>query len=138
MASNQIRIAPEDLSSEISKLYTQYSKGVDTALQETIEEVAKESRKDVRQQASAYKWKQMYVGGWQYKVERTRTGTTAVIFNGAYPSLPHLLEFAHPVKFPHGNVHAASTTSTAKPHVGSVQVKADKEVIERLKRKLGG
>lgn len=36
-----------------------------------------------------------YARGWKTKTEKTRTGTSTVVYQGDTPGLPHLLEFGH-------------------------------------------
>lgn len=131
-----MNIQIDALASEVAKIYQEYGQAVDDALNDVLEELAKEGRQKVRDNSRGYGWSSKQINGWQYQVKHERTGPQAVIFHGTRPGLPHLLEVSHIVKYPHGNRRARSAMSTAKPHVKSVEAELEGQLVARLRSRL--
>lgn len=69
---------------------TEAREAVELACKDTGKQIAKEL-----QSAGDFKGGTEYRKGWTSKVETTRLGASAVVYNKTKPGLSHLLEFGH-------------------------------------------
>ena len=106
----------------------EYQESVIEAVQRVTNEIAKEGLSKVKAaspvsgkspKSSAYK------SGWTKKVVTNRMGASAIIYNGKYPGLVHLLEKGHALR--------NGGRSTAFPHVAPVEEWMNSELQKRIK-----
>ena len=91
----------DDLSRAVATVLEEYQESVIETVQRVTNEVAKEGLSKVKAaspvsgkspKSSAYK------SGWTKKVTVNRVGASAIIYNGKYPGLVHLLEKGHALR----------------------------------------
>lgn len=116
----------------VQEYITDYRQDVLSTMYETIDEVSKETVKDLKdisKKTFKSKKKKAYWKGWTRKVEQGRTSVGATIYgkSGTY-QLAHLLEYGH-AKAGGGRVEGT-------PHISVVNDKANDEVYHRMMDKL--
>lgn len=121
-----------DLSGAIEDILNEYGEGIRDELETVIPAVAKDTAKQVRENAKRMKLKRTgeYARGWKTKVDKNLYGdTTATVYNAAKPGLPHLLEFGH----------ATRNGGRTQPfeHIAPAEDWAEKEVVKRVKEAIG-
>ena len=95
------KITVDTFSAEVSKLLAEYADDISNNVEEATKTVARKGAQLLKSESlSAFKSsnrlkKGRYGTGWTYKVEKGRTGVSAVLYNSKYPGLPHLLENGH-------------------------------------------
>lgn len=133
------RIAIEDLTAAMLEAYTQYSGEILENLEQELQKVAKEARKEVKQLSSIYtgtvrelksgtkvymyKDPEKYKKGWRVLIEKANGRIHVVVHNTHYP-LTHLLE--------NGHINRDGTTrAKAYPHI-SIAAKHAEEKIDKF------
>lgn len=123
-------ISPDNFADEINKILDEYGDEAVNALSESVEETAKEAQKQLKKfNQGRTTWKN-YPKGWAVEVTKGRIETGAVVHNKKMPGLTHLLEFGHALR--------NGGRSAAFPHIAEVNDFAQKDVVERLEKKLEG
>lgn len=121
-------INPGAFADEIEKILEEYGDEAVEALNESIEETAKESRKQIRKFNQGRRPWEHYPKGWTYKIKKGRLDIEGVVYNKDHYQLTHLLEFGHAKR--------NGGRTAAFPHIADVNDFAQKDVLERLERKL--
>jgi len=118
----------DNLQSAVASVLQEFEESVTESVQRVTNEVAKEGLSKVKAaspvsgkspKSSAYK------SGWTKKVVTNRMGASAIIYNGKYPGLVHLLEKGHALR--------NGGRSTAFPHVAPVEEWMNSELQKRIK-----
>lgn len=121
---------------EVHDALKNYAGSVFEVFQEVAEDVAKEATQKLKKESPKRegKSKHEYSKHWRYKVENGRVTAGAIIY-GASPTyrLAHLLEYGH-AKRGGGRVNPSPEGGHIKP----VEEWADKQIVERIARKIGG
>lgn len=114
---------------QIADILEEFGTEVGDALGEVIEQVAKESKKDLAAASpkSSGKRSGAYAKGWRTEDTGTRLGPGQTIYN-TKPGLPHLLEFGHAKR---GGGRVAGI-----PHIQAINDKIPEMIEKRLKEKL--
>lgn len=85
----------DKLNSAISDILDEYVEDLRGNLDSIVPEIGKKGVQALKASARrAVNGTGEYARGWKSQVERTRTGTSVVIYN-EHPGLPHLLEHGH-------------------------------------------
>ena len=117
----------EDLSKAVARVLKEYSESVTDSVQRVTNELAKEGVRRIKSESPASP-NSMYSGsyrsGWTKKVITNRMGASAIIYNGKYPGLVHLLEKGHALR--------QGGRTRAQPHVGPVQDWLNEELPRRF------
>jgi len=118
----------DDLSRAVATVLEEYQESVIETVQRVTNEVAKEGLSKVKA-ASPVSGKSpkrsAYRSGWSKKVIVDRMGASAIIYNGKYPGLVHLLEKGHALR--------QGGRSRAFPHVAPVEEWMNSELQKRIK-----
>ena len=118
----------DDLSRAVAKVLDEYEESVIETVKRVTNELAKEGLSKVKA-ASPVSGKSpkrsAYRSGWSKKVITNRMGASAIIYNGKYPGLVHLLEKGHALR--------NGGRSAAYPHVEPVQDWMNDELQKRIK-----
>lgn len=119
----------ERFSDDIAGILEEYADDVQGNLEDIVKEVGKKGAKAVKAQAQTAVDGKKYAGGWTSKVEVTRLGASATIYNKSQPGLAHLLE--------HGHVSRNGTGRTFDPVPGREHIApVEKQLVEEFERKL--
>ena len=117
----------EDLSKAVAAVLSEYEESVTETVQRVTNELAKDGLSKVKA-ASPVSGKSpkssAYRSGWSKKVITNRLGASAIIYNGKYPGLVHLLEKGHALR--------NGGRSRAQPHVAPVQEWMSNELQKRI------
>lgn len=97
-------IKPDELGMEISRIISEYTEDVKMAIDEEVDETAKEVLKELR--ATSPKLTGKYSKGFTIKKDDTRGSTGRIIYNKTKPGLVHLLELGHAKRGGKGRVRA--------------------------------
>ena len=114
----------QDLRTSVGDILEKFSQEVGLILDDTIQEVAKEARKEV---AASSPGSGKYAKGWRVENTGTRIAPGSTIYN-ARPGLPHLLEFGHALR--------GGGRTTAQPHVAPVNDQLAEKIEDKIRRAL--
>ena len=116
-----------NLSAAVASVLKEYASDVTDAVQRSVEELAKEGVARVKSDSPVNpqgKKRGAYRSGWTKRVTVNRYGASAVIYNGKFPGLVHLLENGHALRNG-GRV-------SGKKHVAPVQDWLNDELPRRI------
>ena len=119
----------EQFSSALDDILNEYKEGVIESADEAVKKAAKEGVNALKAN-SPRKAKNGggYAGGWTSKEEKTRLGSTTIIYNGKKPGLAHLLEYGHAVI--RKDVHVGD--ADPHPHIEKIE----KELVDRFEKQI--
>ena len=128
-----MKVELDGLEKAVNEILDEYGAEVSAQVAEVVPDIAKEAAKQVKAEALAKGLKRKkggkhYVNGWKSQVEAKRLTVTAVVYNSTKPQLTHLLENGH-AKVNGGRVDGI-------PHIAPVNQWAEKELIERVEKRL--
>lgn len=126
------KIQPDQLTNEVNTILREYSDEVLEELNGAVEEVAKESRDELKVAGSFNNRSGKYRKGWTITFEKLRYGLQAIVHNKRYP-LTHLLESGH-AKFIFG--HDTGEYVKAFPHIEQVNEEAQRKLEDEIQRRL--
>jgi hypothetical protein len=116
-----------DLSKAVATVLDDYEESIIDTVQSVTEDLAKEGLRKVKS-ASPVSGKSpkrsAYKSGWAKKVIANRFGASAIIYNGKYPGLVHLLEKGHALR--------NGGRARAQVHVAPVQDWMNEELRKRI------
>lgn len=119
----------DKLSEAVSGILSEYTEDVRANVGEIAEQMGKKGVQAIRRASKgAVDGTGEYARGWKTKVEKTRLGTTVIIYN-EHPGLPHLLE--------HGHVSRNGTGRTFGEVPGREHIKpVEEELVETFEREV--
>ena len=126
----------DQFSSEFQKLLQEYGDEVLRLADETIPEIGKEARKQLKQTSPNATG--AYARSWSVDTRRERLGITSEVHNKDKYRLTHLLEHGHEIKNQYGYVGKNGKRVKAIPHIGKVNDWAVDELFDRLKTAIAG
>lgn len=118
----------EDLSKAVAYVLHEYEESVIETVQRVTNELAKEGVNRVKASSPVNPQgtkRGAYKSGWLKKVTVNRMGASAIIYNGKFPGLVHLLEKGHALR--------QGGRAPAQEHVAPVQEWMSQELETRLK-----
>ena len=124
------RTTPDDLAREIQTIMKNYGSAVDTALTNTLKELAKETASDLKATSPMGRTKR-YARGWG--VKEVSKGSY-VVYNRRY-QLTHLLEKGHKTRFKTGR-YGMKTFVPAQPHIAPAEEKMKSKVDKDFEKQL--
>lgn len=124
-----LKIGVFDFRDAINDILTEYGDAAKEAVEMACKDTAKDAAREL-QSAGTFKGGAEYRKGWTYKVELTRTGATAVVYNRVKPGLSHLLEFGH-AKRNGGRTRAFN-------FIAPINAKVGDKLLENIDKRLGG
>lgn len=127
------KIQASDLTGEVTKILHAYSDEVQEKVNEAVEEVAVESRDQLKVGGTFKNRSGKYRKGWTVTIQKLRYGIAAVVHNKRY-QLTHLLESGH-AKFLWGR--DTGEYVQAFPHIESVNEEAQRKLVKEIERSIG-
>ena len=116
-----------DLQKAVATVLQEYEESMTETVQRVTNDLAKQGLSKVKA-ASPVSGKSPkrseYKSGWQKKVITNRFGSGAIIYNGKYPGLVHLLEKGHALR--------NGGRARARVHVAPVQDWMNEELRKRI------
>ncbi len=125
-------VSVNDFSGEITKIVKSWTSDVQEVTQETIKEIAEESRDELKVAGDFKNRSGKYRKGWKVSFEESRYGLSAIVHNKEYP-LTHLLESGH-AKWLFGR--DTGDEVKAFPHIENVNDEAQKKLELELARRI--
>lgn len=127
-------VSIDELASEISSIFEEYTELANTQVQDAVMETAKDMAKDITSRASGlFGGTGKYAKSWRAKEDtarKTRLNAAAVVYaNKNGYRLAHLLEKGH-AKRGGGRV-------AGRPHIAPAADAAKDTLVEKIKMKLG-
>lgn len=120
------KIPIDRLSAEINKILTEYGEEVQQNVDEAAAKVTKAGVRAIRSNASGtFGGSGKYAKGWTSKFEKGRMSSQGIIYNGAVPGLPHLLE--------HGHANRNGGRTAGRPHIAPVEQKLIEDFEKKVK-----
>lgn len=114
----------------VQDIIDEYSEEVAEASEEAVEETVKEARKKLRQSSTSVYGSGKYSRGWQYKISKKPTVTSATVYNGGkHGSLSHLLENGHALR-------NGGRWNPPRKHIQPVNDEMQEEFVRKVKNKL--
>lgn len=121
-------------SKALQDILNEYGQSAKIALNEAIEEEAKEVKNQIKKNAKAKGWGNSYVNGFTTTKSSTRLGLTVIIHNKDEYRLVHLLEFGHRIAHAYGS--GKETESPALPHIAPAIEHLETDLIRKIEEKL--
>lgn len=125
-------VSVNDFSGEVTKILKEWSTETMETANQTVKDVANESRDQLKVEGDFENRSGKYRKGWKVSFFENRFGLEAVVHNKRYP-LTHLLESGH-AKWLWGRNTGDSVK--AFPHIENVNNEAQKKLVEELTRRL--
>lgn len=127
------KIPVEEFYGSIKEIYRAYSDDVMKEVNESVKEVAEDSKGELKVAGSFENRSGKYRKGWKVTFKELRYGLEAVVHNKVY-QLTHLLESGH-AKFLWGR--ATGEEVRAFPHIEKVNEEAQKKLEDEIRRRIG-
>lgn len=124
-----LKIGVSDFRDAINDILAEYGDQAREAVELACKDTARETAKEL-QSAGKFEGGKEYRKGWTLKVELTRTGATAIVYNKAKPGLSHLLEFGHALR--------DGGRSTAFNFIAPIDATVGDKLLENIDKRLGG
>lgn len=122
---------------QMKQLLDEFSKEVQEAMDDSIEEVSKEAVSKLKNTSPNRFGK--YARGWAVKREKIARGTSAVVYNKTNWQLTHLLENGHVIKNKYGvqqRRNGGGDSTDSHKHIKPVEEWAIKALPEEIERRL--
>ena len=119
-------VEPADFAAAVNDILKEYGDHAREALNEAIPEVAERANQDLHT-AGTFEGRK-YRGSWSTKVEMTRLGVDAVVYNRRHYRLTSLLEFGH--------AKQNGGRTRAFPHIAPINDRVESEVMEEFEKRL--
>ena len=88
----------DTLAADIQKILEEYDEDVRNLTKEAVRKIGQKGVQALKSSSGVFGGTGKYASGWSSKVEETRMGSRATLYNGKVPGLPHLLEFGHAMR----------------------------------------
>lgn len=122
----------ESLTVQMNRILKEYSEEVQDATNKSIEKVAKESVRKLKNTSPKRPGHGEYARGWTIKREKGRGNIATLIVHNKQYQLTHLLENGHVVVNKYGTYGRAP----AKKHIKPVEEEANTELPREIERQL--
>lgn len=128
-----ITVSAKNFSAALEELLKQYGDEVNKVAREAVEEIAKDTAKELR--ATAPVNKGAYAKSWSYKPEKVSGVLTEYVVYSKEPyyRLTHLLEDGH--KIANGAGEYGGRVA-ARPHIAQAEQKAIEELEQRIREEI--
>lgn len=124
-----MKIDSQNLAATINKYLAEYGDSVQDAIESTAKSVAKDVVRDLKR-GGGFGGSGEFNKGWTSKVEKTRLGAEAIIYNKSLPGLAHLLEFGH--------AKAGGGRTTAYNFIAPINDETEDKFVRKLEESIGG
>lgn len=116
----------DTLAAEVQKILDDYGGDVTRLTKETVRKIGTKGVQALKSSSNIFKGSGKYAAGWTKKVEETRLGAKATLYNGKVPGLPHLLE--------HGHAKRGGGRVPGRVHIQPVEEELTKALQDDLER----
>lgn len=122
------KVTVDNLAAEIQKILEEYKDDVERLNKETVRKVGQKGVQALRSNSGMFGGSGKYASGWSSKVEESRMGAKATLYNAKVPGLPHLLE--------HGHAKRGGGRVSGRVHIAPVEEELEKAFTQELERAL--
>lgn len=124
-----IKTSMEQLEAAVGRILKDYGDEIDQSVGEVTTRLARSGAAALRTaSANTFGGSGRYAKGWTATVQKTRTGTSAVVHNAETPGLPHLLE--------NGHANRGGGRTPGRPHIAPIEAELvaafEREVVGKL------
>lgn len=125
-----MKIKADELSSEISKILTEYEDTTLDKMKDAVDKATKEAVTDLKNESP--KLSGAYAKSWASKADKQKNNWAyaKVVYNKKYYRLTHLLEKGHRVV----GAKNGRTWVNARQHISKAEQKAVQTLIEEIKK----
>ena len=88
----------DTLAADIQKILDEYEEDVQNLSKEAVKKIGQKGVEALKSSSGVFGGTGKYASGWSSKVEETRMGARATLYNSKVPGLPHLLEYGHAMR----------------------------------------
>lgn len=92
------RSTVDTLAADIQKILDEYEEDVQNLSKEAVKKIGQKGVEALKSSSGVFGGTGKYASGWSSKVEETRMGARATLYNSKVPGLPHLLEYGHAMR----------------------------------------
>ena len=92
------RSTVDTLAADIQKILDEYEEDVQNLSKEAVKKIGQKGVEALKSSSGVFGGTGKYASGWSSKVEETRMGVRATLYNSKVPGLPHLLEYGHAMR----------------------------------------
>lgn len=85
----------DTLAADIQKILEEYEGDAKHLTKETVRKIGNKGKQALQSASGVFGGAGKYASGWTSKVEESRMGAKATLYNSKVPGLPHLLENGH-------------------------------------------
>lgn len=114
----------ETLAADIQAILAESGEEVTSLTKETVKKVGQKGVQALRSNSSIFGGSGKYASGWASKVEDSRLGAKAILYNAKVPGLPHLLE--------HGHAKRGGGRVAGRIHIAPVEEELDRMFTSEL------
>ena len=122
------KVTVDNLAAEIQKILEEYKDDIERLNKETVRKVGQKGVQALRSNSGMFGGSGKYASGWSSKVEESRMGAKATLYNAKVPGLPHLLE--------HGHAKRGGGRVSGRVHIAPVEEELEKAFTQELERAL--
>lgn len=122
------RSTVDTLASDIQQILSEYVGDVENLTAETVKQIGQKGVQALKSSSDVFGGTGKYRSGWSSKVEETRSGARATLYNAKVPGLPHLLEYGHALR---GGGRVSGTV-----HIKPVEDELEKAFTQELENRL--
>lgn len=117
----------DTLAADIEQILEDYEGDVENLTKEAVKEIGQKGVQSLKSSSEVFKGTK-YKSGWSSKVEESRMGAKAILYNSKVPGLPHLLEYGHALR--------GGGRVNGRVHIKPVEDELEKAFTQELERKL--
>lgn len=117
----------DTLAADIEQILEDYEGDVENLTKEAVKEIGQKGVQSLKSSSGVFKGTK-YKSGWTSKIEESRMGAKAILYNSKVPGLPHLLEYGHALR--------GGGRVNGKVHIKPVEDELEKAFTQELERKL--
>lgn len=128
-----LKIGVSDFRDVVNDILTEYGDQAREAVELACKDTARETAKELQSAdgtVDKFQGGKEYRKGWTSKVELTRTGAQAIVYNKTKPGLSHLLEFGHALR--------NGGRSTAFNFIAPIDATVGDKLLDNIDKRLGG
>ena len=124
-----MKIDAQDLAETVNKYLAEYGDSIQEDIEKTAKSVAKDVVRELKQ-GGGFGGTGAFNKGWTSKVEKTRLGAEAIVYNKSLPGLAHLLEFGH--------AKANGGRTKAFNFISPINDATEQKFVQALEQSIGG
>lgn len=117
----------DTLAADIEQILEDYEGDVENLTKEAVKEIGQKGVQSLKSSSGVFKGTK-YKSGWASKIEESRMGAKAILYNSKVPGLPHLLEYGHALR--------GGGRVNGKVHIKPVEDELEKAFTQELENKL--